>query len=475
MDSNINTDANTDLNDISNDIKSIIKDIIDNSPITFGELSQQDTLDCIINICTETFNQIYSLNDNDDSLIPPLLITQHCETELNRLKSYDEIIYLSLVNREDHTTILTKKKLNAILKQIKYLKNLKQYEQKSPEWFAHRLSMITASDLALAIGKSKYKSNLNNLILRKCGADIPYIGSRATRHGVKYEDVAVLLYEKRNNVAVEEYGCIRHKNISYIGASPDGICGVDSNNKKLIGRMLEIKCPYSREITGIPLLGYTIQVQGQLEVCNLEYCDFLECKISEYKTHENYFNDTETKDKGSIIEIFDTTTKQTQFFYSKIGINKEEFNNWADKIFDDICNDPKLEYTETTFWKLEKYSCVLLKRNKGWFNKILPDIKAFWDQVLNYKKNGWEELLKKKKTYKKTIKVPKYGFYEDDDNTLVSSQIKIVDIDTDNKNSKTNSSKQKKSIKKTKKKKQKKKLKLTKTKPTGPPKVIVIT
>ena len=26
------------------------------------------------------------------------------------------------------------------------------------------------------------------------------------------------------------------------------------------------------------------QMQGQLEVCNLEYCDYLECKFSEYKT-----------------------------------------------------------------------------------------------------------------------------------------------------------------------------------------------
>jgi hypothetical protein len=193
--------------------------------------------------------------------------------------------------------------------------------------------------------------------------------------------------------------------------------------------MLEIKCPFTRTITGEPPLGYTIQVQGQLEVCNLEYCDFLECKIKEYKTQEEYLNDIETKDKGSVIEILDTNIKRTQFYYSKIGINKEEFDSWNDEIFDTICKNPNLEFIGSTFWKLEKYSCILLKRNKEWFKKILPDIKAFWDQVLNYRKNGWEELLKKKKTYKKTFKMPKFGFYDDDDNQ-VSSQINTSNNET---------------------------------------------
>ena len=447
MDSNINN-----INNVNKDIQYIFNDIIDNSSITFGELSQKDTLDCLIQICTVTISQIYNVNDNIISLI-----LQHCETELNRLKSYDEIIYSSLVNREIHTKIVTKTELNTILKQIKYLKSLPNHKQKSPEWFAHRLSMITASDLALSIGKSKYKSNLNNLILRKCGVDIPYIGSRATRHGVKYEDVAIMLYEIRNNVKVDEYGCIRHKDISFIGASPDGICGLESNNKQLIGRMLEIKCPFSRTITGIPPLGYTIQVQGQLEVCNLEYCDFLECKISEYKTQEKYFNDIETNDKGSVIESYNIDTKQTQFYYSKIGINKEEFNNWTDTIFDDICNDSKLEYTGTTFWKLEKYSCVLLKRNREWFKKILPDIKTFWDTVINYRKNGYDELLKKKKTSKKKQTIPKFALYEDDGSKFVS-KINISGNTNNNKNNKNNTDKIKKQI--------------TKPKPTGPPKEI---
>jgi hypothetical protein len=101
--------------------------------------------------------------------------------------------------------------------------------------------------------------------------------------GNKYESVAVLIYEYRNNVKVLEFGCLKHPFINFLGASPDGITED--------GIMLEIKCPSTREITGIPPPYYWCQVQGQLEVCELDRCDFLECKIKEYDGEEEYLND----------------------------------------------------------------------------------------------------------------------------------------------------------------------------------------
>jgi hypothetical protein len=43
--------------------------------------------------------------------------------------------------------------------------------------------------------------------------------------------------------------------------------------------MLEIKNVVSREITGIPKPEYYVQMQLQMEVCDLEECDFLETKL----------------------------------------------------------------------------------------------------------------------------------------------------------------------------------------------------
>ena len=57
--------------------------------------------------------------------------------------------------------------------------------------------------------------------------------------------------------------------------------------------MLEIKCPKSRPITGIIPPVYFGQVQGQLEVCDLEYCDFLECELREYNNQKEFFEDVD--------------------------------------------------------------------------------------------------------------------------------------------------------------------------------------
>ena len=56
------------------------------------------------------------------------------------------------------------------------------------------------------------------------------------------------------------------------GASPDGICDIDSP-PDYIGRMLEIKCPPRRKFTREVPKHYWMQMQGQLETCDLEECD----------------------------------------------------------------------------------------------------------------------------------------------------------------------------------------------------------
>lgn len=66
-----------------------------------------------------------------------------------------------------------------------------------------------------------------------------------------------------------------------MGASPDGI-NVDVNSERY-GRMLEIKNIVNREINGIPKKEYWVQMQMQMEVCDLDECDFLETKFVEYE------------------------------------------------------------------------------------------------------------------------------------------------------------------------------------------------
>ena len=96
-------------------------------------------------------------------------------------------------------------------------------------------------------------------------------------------------FKKQYKTTITDFGCIPHSELSYIGASPDGINTNPQSDR--YGRMLEVKNIVNREINGIPKMDYWIQMQLQLEVCDLNYCDFLETKFTEYEDREEFDND----------------------------------------------------------------------------------------------------------------------------------------------------------------------------------------
>lgn len=292
--------------------------------------------------------------------------------------------------------------------QVIKLKNIFQPEQKSKEWYEMRNKMLTASDWGTVLGENHY-SNSNEVLKKKCGDD-KFITNAAMQWGNKYESVAVLIYEHRNNVNVLEFGCLQHPFIPFLGASPDGITPD--------GIMLEIKCPTSRKITGIPPSYYWCQVQGQLEVCELDRCDFLECSIKEYDAEngeEEYFNDHFNgnnflnkfgNEKGVVAEFYRKSTKTFVYYYSKIGLMGEELENWKKEIVDqNITSD--IIFWSFSYWYLEEVSCVPIYRNQEWFYNAKPKLEEFWNKVIKYRDLGLSKLLEdiqKEKDDKKDIK-----------------------------------------------------------------------
>jgi putative phage-type endonuclease len=140
-------------------------------------------------------------------------------------------------------------------------------DQKSQEWLNLRGTMLTASDVATALGENPYEKP-SNLILKKCGVPSEFKGNDATRHGEKYEPVARDLYCEKTGEVVHELGLVQHPNISWIGGSPDGV--TES------GKLIEIKCPMSRKINANVPKHYLAQLQILMEVLDLEECDFIQ-------------------------------------------------------------------------------------------------------------------------------------------------------------------------------------------------------
>lgn len=308
---------------------------------------------------------------------------------------------------------LTLSDIEVLGKQIDKLKAIKQPAQRTEEWYEYRRNRLTASDLATAIGENPY-GNVNKLVASKCGYVVDFIPGAAIKHGVKYEPMATLFYERLNNVDIYEYGCIPHPTINHFGASPDGICDVSSKNKDYIGRMLEIKCPKSRKLNGFVPNYYELQIQGQLEVCELEYCDYLECDIQEISESE-FYKLPEDVFKGIVFQGYNTDTKSDIYEYKTTELNKTNNDTWISEKVDKMMEHESLEYNGISYFYIREYDIILVRRDKERFEKIKEKINYFWSLVLKYREEGYEALvLPKKKNLETTNSHIKHSFIESD-------------------------------------------------------------
>jgi len=275
--------------------------------------------------------------------------------------------------------------------QVKQLLKIELPEQRSPGWHKMRHNMVTASDFGSVLNNNKYSSR-KAVLKNKCGLGKPFRGNKFTQWGVKYEEIATKLYEKLYQVEVIEFGCIPHPKYSFLGASPDGITKD--------GTMLEIKVPYSREFkeNDVPPHYYD-QMQGQLEVCDLNVCDFMQCKIEEYNNEDEYFKD-DVKYKGSVIEYKDADFN-LKYLYSDFCMDKEKFIKWKCGRMITLGNK-NLKIHKITFWKVIKYTIDKVDRQVDWMEISLPEFDKFWKEVLYYREH-LDELETKKKEIKLNI------------------------------------------------------------------------
>jgi len=264
---------------------------------------------------------------------------------------------------------------------IIHLKNIPQPQQKTPEWYEFRQQHITASNAWKAFGT---QANKNQLIYEKCKPlsthrHSPTFNENAMTWGHKYEPLTRLIYENKHDTLIDDFGCIEHPKYPFLAASPDGIV-VGKNN---FGRMIEIKNVVSRVIDGIPKKDYYTQTLLQMEVCDLPEVDFVETKFTEYDgydcflqdSNESLFMSKDDKMKGCIMEF--VKDEEYIYIYMPFSITTEqELNEWLDLNMTQTSN-----WIKTIYWKLDTYSCVLIKKNPVWFEYAIPHLQDIWNTI----------------------------------------------------------------------------------------------
>ena len=298
----------------------------------------------------------------DPTIEDTLLRIEEILKKIGKQRSETTISYPSIV-KEGH---------------LDYLKGIYQPEQKTQEWYTFRHNHITASNAWKALGTTASK---NQLIYEKCQTlNTDKYKSSLTETpmswGNKYEYLTSCIYEEKNKTTISSFGCIAHPTYSFLAASPDGIVTGENN----YGRMIEIKNVVSREITGIPKKDYYIQMQLQMEVCDLEECDFVETKFTEYDTEADYNADTTSK-KGVILVFINA---DHEFVYRYMPFDVIDYDTWMNTTF----SESNLTWFKNIYWKLEVYSCVLVKRQRDWFTSVVPEFISIWETIQAERING---------------------------------------------------------------------------------------
>jgi hypothetical protein len=219
--------------------------------------------------------------------------------------------------------------------------------------------VILSSEIPSALNENLYESR-RNILYRKCH-NIDYLDNELTKWNEQYKNIA------------ENYYIIQNPNIKINKPNQDKTNKLDSNNFKYFikhhkynwlittidgitdnGKLLKFVCPKHRNIENNIPNYYWIQIQIQLEICNLQECKYIECKFIETKSIRQF--------------------------------NKIKENS--------LYNGHYVKNNNKIYWILKTYSVKNIIRDYNWFKQNINEIINFRKELTYYKKAGLAELTK---------------------------------------------------------------------------------
>ncbi|XP_050505806.1 uncharacterized protein LOC126884063 [Diabrotica virgifera virgifera] len=243
---------------------------------------QNSNCDAVLMRHVEPFASQLSDENNEKVSIPVLFNVYHKKYEKMPL---DDLIQLGMKCKMEVTQNIRRE-----------IEDKTQDQRKCAEWYRQRTGRVTAS-----IFKDVCRTNVEkpSLSLIKSICYPRKISTRAIRWGINHEQLAIDAYKKetsRNHrdFIVNTIGLVVCMKWPQLGASPDGFVYCDC----CAAGTLEVKCPFSLrengnlqeyasrkdsclecDKTGTVKMNkkhkYYYQVQAQIFICKLNYCDFV--------------------------------------------------------------------------------------------------------------------------------------------------------------------------------------------------------
>lgn len=239
-----------------------------------------------------------------DSYIPKVTIPSFPKP-LQELynKKFLELSYTELLSACEKTEIaLTAQNVTAVEMETRS-------QSKSNLWFTYRAGRITASRMK-SVFRSDTAKPSQSLVKVICYPEAYKFSSKSTGWGCKHEKKARDFYKQQmvkyhNKFVVNDCGLFLNPKWPHLGASPDGKISCQCCSEGVV----EIKCPYCHRHDNLEKSlcdkqfclkkydngdvfldrehAYYYQVQTQIFLCNVDYCDFVVCTFPEGQCEPN--------------------------------------------------------------------------------------------------------------------------------------------------------------------------------------------
>lgn len=260
------------------------------------------------------------------------------------------------------------------------LTNYGQNDQRTDAWHTKRGQMLTASEIYKALPEAtpaqRYELIMSKLTPRTASTGP---GVRALLWGTRFEPIAKQIYcELQFNIQIYDTTCVPHPTVPFLGASPDGVIVTDDKTDFRFGKLVEFKCPISREFTEHTPIpdGYFHQMQLQMECTGIDECDYVEMQFKELSY-------SEWIDSTAPFKSFFAIHEETGDVIYKDYLDTRDVPTWRRVVL----GEKGMEY-RIIYWMLNNWRSVTVKKDQQWLTRNLPSFETIWKEIQEYRSSG---------------------------------------------------------------------------------------